>query len=312
MKYVSLHTHTTFSFGDGFGPVPEHVSRISDLGMDAVALTEHGNVSSWVQLEKACRATLSKKGKPIKPIFGIEIYTAPPKERRKCHMILLAANQQGLMNINRIVTQSWVNFYQFPTVHWDSLRANSVGIIALSGCSDSHLSCTLFGGKSLGEKRLECNPTDFQRSRIVVEKYQKVFGDRYFLECQRFPLLERSCSINQKNEELSTITGVPLVATSDVHYPTKEQQPFQKILHAAHRGGDIDTIESAWEWDVKLTYPVSDEQIQNDLEDTGMSTAASLLAIQNTATISDRCNVELPKAPMPKYQQSEDDWDEWK
>ena len=309
MDYVSLHSHTTFSFGDGYGTVEEHVARVAELGMTHLAVTEHGNISSWVALEKACKRTGS-----VTPIFGIEAYTSPRGERRKCHMILLAMNIVGLQNINRIVTQSWRDFYQYPTVHWDSLKANNEGIIALSGCSDSHLSCTLFGGKSLGDKTLEPDNGNFQRAIKLVRQYQKVFDKgRYFLECQRFPLLERTCLINQANEKLSAITGAPLVATSDVHYCTAGDQPLQKILHAAHRGSSVDVVESQWEWDVKLTYPTSDGEINKMLIETGMSKDAALEAVSNTRRIAMQCNgVELPKAPRPHYViDHEKDWQTW-
>ena len=306
MRFVSLHSHTTFSFGDGYGTVPEHVSRVADLGMTALAVTEHGNSSSFVALEKACRAS------KVKPIFGIEIYFAPPKTMQKTHMILLAMNQVGLQNINRIVTQSWRNFYRWPTVYIEDLEANNEGIIVLSGCSDSALSCTLYGGKYFGPKTLELDKRRVQLATRLVERFSEIFDEgRYFLECQRFPLLERTCLINQANEKLSARTGVPLVATSDVHYPKATDQPMQKILHAAHRGSSVDVIESQWEWDVKLTYPTSDLEIFNHLIQTGMSEDAARQSITNTGLIADRCNVELPKAPLPKYVQGPDDWKPW-
>lgn len=276
--------------------------------MKALAVTEHGNVSSWVELEKACRGTLSQ----VKPIFGIEIYFAPPKTMQKTHMILLAMNSVGLQNINRIVTQSWRNFYRWPTVHLEDLEANNEGIIALSGCSDSALSCTLYGGKYFGPKTLELDKRRVQLAIGLVERFAEIFDNgRYFLECQRFPLLERTCLINQANEKLSARTGVPLVATSDVHYCKATDQPMQKILHASHRGSSVDVIESQWEWDVKLTYPTSDLEIFNDLCKTGMSEDAVRQSITNTALIADRCNVELPKAPLPRYVQGPDDWKPW-
>jgi len=307
IEYVSLHSHTTFSFGDGYGPVTQHVSRIEELGMKALAVTEHGNVSSWVELEKACRGT------QVKPIFGIEIYFAPPKTMQKTHMILLAMNSIGLQNINRIVTQSWRNFYRWPTVHLEDLEANNEGIIALSGCSDSALSCTLYGGKYFGPKTLELDKRRVQLATRLVERFSEIFDQgRYFLECQRFPLLERTCLINQANEKLSARTGVPLVATSDVHYCKATDQPMQKILHAAHRGSSVDVIESQWEWDVKLTYPTSDLEIFNHLIQTGMSEDAARQSITNTGLIADRCNVELPKAPLPRYLiDPEKDWKPW-
>jgi len=300
MRYVSLHTHSTFSYGDGYGTVAQHVSRVVELGMTAVALTEHGNVSSWVQLEKACR------GAEIKPIFGIEIYHADPWEKRKCHMTLLAMNSVGLENINRMVTESYKTLgttsrSRFPTVHPDVLKEFSDGVIALSGCADSWLSCELLGGKSFGDKRLQPSDRDFKNADRTIRQHQEIFGDRYYLEVQRFPRLDRTCSINPAFAKLSAATGALLVATSDVHYPLPNQNAIQKILHAAHRGGSVESVEAEWEYDVLLTYPESDTEVITDLERTGLTTSEAIGAVDNTAAIAERCNATLKKAPPPRF-----------
>lgn len=308
MRYVSLHSHTTFSYGDGYGPVPEHVSRVHSLGMKALALTEHGNVSSWVSLENACAAI----DFAVEPIFGIEIYMGIPKERKKTHMILLAMNSVGLQNINRIVSRSWQQFYQWPTVYWSDLKEFNEGIIALSGCADSALSCILLGGKYFGEKTLECTDAAYERAVRGVRRYQKVFGDRYYLEVQRFPGLDRTRALNKILAEISRDTGAQLAATSDVHYPYPEQNAIQRILHAAHRGGTVETADASWEYDILLTYPQSDEEIRKDLCDTGLSDADSRAAIENTAIIAERCwGTRLPKAPRPRYVVGQNDWEPW-
>lgn len=310
MKWVSLHSHSTFSYGDGFGPVEEHVKRVASLGMKALALTEHGNVSSWVQLEKAGR----KHG--VKPIFGLEAYIAPENEPRKTHMILLACNAEGLTNLNQIVTESWKTLgttskSKFPTVHTPVLKRYSNGLVALSGCSDSVISCLLLGGKFLGDKRMELQDRDFQRARVAVERYQEIFDGRYYLETQRFPGLPRTCVLNPAYEKLSVATGSPLVATADVHYPYPHENAMQRILHAAHRGGTVESVDAAWEYDILLTYPESDEEILRDLERTGLSTAAAVSAIDSTASIAAQCEVELPKAPPPLYIEGQNDWEAW-
>jgi DNA polymerase-3 subunit alpha len=273
--------------------------------MTAVALTEHGNVSSWVALEKACKRT------GLKPIFGLEAYIAPENERRKNHMILLAMNETGLTNLNRIVTQSFKQFYQFPTTYWKDLVKWNDGIIALSGCSDSQLSCILLGGKSFGDKRLEPRKGDFQRAIRGVQRFQEVFGDRYYLEVQRFPGLDRTCALNPLLAELSRETSVSLVATCDVHYPYPDQNTMQRILHASHRGGTVESADAAWEYNILLTYPLSDKEIHDDLVGTGLTSHDSTESILNSKRIAERCNVELPKAPRPKYVVGERDWEPW-
>lgn len=279
--------------------------------MTALALTEHGNVSSWVQLEKHCQ----RRG--IRPIFGLEAYIAPPEQARKCHMILLASDSEGLANLNRIVTESWKTLgttskSKFPTVHTPVLKRYSRGLFALSGCSDSVISCLLLGGKFFGDKRMELRDRDFQRARVAVERYQSIFEGRYFLEVQRFPGLPRTCVLNPALEKLSTITGAPLAATADVHYPFPNQNAMQRILHAAHRGGTVESVDAAWEYDILLTYPESDREIYLNLLDTGLTHEAARNAILNTNAIATQCEVVLPKAPPPLYViDDKKDWKAW-
>ena len=304
MRYVSLHHHSTFSYGDGFALPREHVERAATLGMTALALTEHGNLSSHVQLEKACNEF------KIKPIFGLEGYIAGPNENRKCHQTILAMDQIGHRNLNAMVSQSWRDFYRWPTIHIDVLEEYSEGIICLSGCADSTLSCTLLGGKSFGDKRDYYTREQFESAIRLVEWYQSVFGDRYYLECQRFPGLSRTCTLNPALEEISAITGVGLAATSDCHYLYSSDAEMQKILHAAHRASTVSAVEASWEYSITLDFPESDEQVINDLVGTGLSDSAAQSALDNTAVIAERCNVVLPKVEPIRYPINDADWAE--
>lgn len=297
MKYVSLHSHTTYSYMDGFKMPADHVARVAELGMSALALTEHGNVSSHVKLEQACQ----KAG--IKPIFGLEAYTNRPQESRKWHLTLLAKDLGGYRNLMRIVTRSWQEgFYKWPTVHGDILKDHSQGIVVLSGCADSHLACTLLGGKGI-EKGSR------KKAKELALSYKRMFGDRYFLECQRFPGLERTCEINSVYREFSSELDIPLVATADVHYPLPEQSSMQRILHAAGRGHHVD--EADWEYKIKLTYPTSDEEIIQDMRGTGLTKPEAEEAVMNTARIAEMCNVELPKMQRIRYPIGKDDLKPW-
>lgn len=258
-----------------------------------------GNTSSHVQLEKAC------KEYGIKPIYGCELYTAPTdpegsgepiKTRKKFHQTVVAQNEEGYRNLNRLVSASWRDhFFQWPTTSARLLREFSEGLVVLSGCSDSLLSCTLLGGKEFGEKRLRYSKKDFRRAVQVVEQYQDIFGERYFLEVQRFPGLERSCVLNPAFAEISKITGAKLAATADVHYPMPEDNEMQRILHAAHRGGTVESVDAAWEYDILLTYPLSDQEIINDLIETGLSKKEAIRAVRTTAEIGEICTVDLPR-----------------
>jgi len=297
MKYVSLHNHTTFSYGDGFGQPEEHVKRVADLGMPAMAVTEHGNTTSHVKLEQACL----KEG--IKPIFGLEGYMAPPGSMRKWHMTILAADQKGYQNLTQLTTRSWSEgFYRWPTIHGSMLQEHNEGLIVTSGCADSHLACTLLGGKGIesGDERAAVQ---------VLLQYKRLFGDRFYLETQRFPELDRCKQLNEKYEEWSKKYKIPLVGTCDVHYPYANQNQLQQALHAANRGHAVG--DSDWNYDVLLTYPESDKEMLASLRETGLSKSGASQALAISAEIADRCNVTLPKMDRVKYPIVEKDFEPW-
>jgi DNA polymerase-3 subunit alpha len=318
MRYVSLHHHSTFSYGDGFAKPEAHVKRAEELGMSALALTEHGNTSSHVQLEKAA------KGTSVKPIFGVEAYTAPQEMReqpvideetgepkvgkdgkprignqRKWHQTILAMDTEGYQNLNQLVTKSWAEgFYRWPTMHWDMYDEHHRGLVMTSGCADSLLACTLLGGKNLPRQTKPNIPGAMR----VIEAYKELLGDRYYLEVQQFPELERARTLNPIYAELSRATGVPLVATSDCHYPYPDDNEMQKILHSASRNtGTVAAAEAEWEYDVRLTFPLSDKMIQERLMATGLSKMEALRAIHNTEEIASRCNVTLPRSEVIRF-----------
>lgn len=308
MKFVNLHHHSTFSYGDGFGTPAQHVARAADLGYAAMALTEHGNVSSHFQFEKAAL----KAG--IKPIFGLEAYCGPTDEEHrqqyKNHLTVLARDDEGYRNLNRIVTQSWRDFYYDPTVSGSSLGVHGSGLCVLSGCSGSLLACSLLGGKGIPEP--VPGPFDWWAAREVIERFQSAFGEWYFLEVQPFPELERTCLMNPAYEKLSVRLDVPLVVTCDVHYPVMADAEMQAVLHAAHRGkNSVEEVMREWNYQVPLTLPESDDWLVTRLAQTGMSKNATLEAVSNARLIADACNVTLPKAERLVYPQSQEDLKPW-
>ena len=273
-----------------------------------MALTEHGNVSSHFQLEKAAKAA------GIKPIYGLEAYCAIPgeegaRQRWKNHLTILAEDQDGYRALNRVVTQSYLDFFQYPTVTGETLRNNSEGLVVLSGCAGSLLACTLLGGKGTPEHNDIAYLND---ARIVAETFRVFFPDRYFLEIQPFPELERTCAINTWYEKISRHTGIPLIVTHDVHYPKPEDAEMQAVLHAVHRGkATVEDQLRSWNYEVPLTLPSSDSELQARLEATGLSKRAAQGAIAMSAEIADLCNVDLPRAERLRYPISEDDLAPW-
>lgn len=300
MKFVSLHHHTTFSYRDGYGMPETHVARTAELGMRAQAVTEHGNVSSHVKHEKAAQLH------GIKALYGCELYTASDHVQAKWHLTALAEDEAGYQSLNRLVSRSWKEgFYYWPTVSGQMLADCADGLVVLSGCSDSLLSCTLLGGKSNGPKREKASSWDVDAAERVILGFRDLLGDGYYLETQHFPELQRTRTLNPILAELSERTGVPLVATADVHYPMPDDNEMQKILHAAGRGsGSVEAQEATWEYDIRLTHPLSDFHIGKALVGTGLTWKQAHAAIASTDEIADRCTVTLPRNerirfPMP-------------
>lgn len=280
---------------DGYGTPAQHVQRAVDLGMPFLGLTEHGNVSSHVQLEKHAL----KAG--IKPVFGCELYTGgvgEAKTKYKWHLTVLAENQVGYQNLLRLVSRGWEEgFFYEPTVSGDMLAEHSEGLVVLSGCAGSKLVCDLLGGKGVPE-----HDADFQSALDTAQRFQSLLGDRYYLETQTFPELDRTRNTNQALERISEITGIQLVATGDVHYPKPDDSDMQVILHAAGRGNN--TFEKqlqSWGYDIKLAPPLSDDLVRERLVATGLSKRAAQAAIASAATIGERCAVTLPKAERLRY-----------
>jgi DNA polymerase-3 subunit alpha len=264
--------------------------------MSALALTEHGNVSSHVRLEKAA----NKAG--IKPIFGVELYTGAVDEearsKYKWHLTVLAENAEGYRNLLRLVSRGWAEgMYYEPTVSGEMLAEHSEGLIVLSGCSGSKLVCDLLGGKGVEE-----HDADFRAALKTAERFQALLGDRYYLEAQAFPELDRTKNTNAALVAISEKLGISLVATGDVHYPRPDDSDMQVILHAAHRGSKtFEDQARSWGYDIKLTPPLSDKAIVDRLVATGMSRRVAEGAVAASATIGDRCNVTLPKAERLRY-----------
>jgi DNA polymerase-3 subunit alpha len=309
--YVSLHHHSTYSFLDGFALPDAHVRRAEELGMQALALTEHGNISSHVKLEQAAVKT------GVKPIFGCEVYMGEVGEQRtqrKNHLTVLATDLNGYQNLMRLVSRGWEQFYYEPTVSFEDLEEFNQGLIVLSGCTGSLMSTSMVGGKNVAPE-----DASLRRAKAVAKKFKRVFGDRYYLETQAFPELENVCQINQGLAVLSKELEIPLVATGDVHYIRPSEQEMQQILHNV-RGGNRKTLEEQardWGYDIKLCPPTSDRYIYRRLRATGLSKPQAWAAVHATEEIANRCNVTLPKMPMVEfpvpygYEDSLDVWRRW-
>lgn len=294
--YVSLHHHSTYSFLDGYGLPEAHVRRATELGMDTLALTEHGNIGSHVKLELAGE----KYG--VKPIFGVELYMGHTDEKRrtqcKNHLTVMAQDQAGYQNMLRLVTRSWDQFHYEPTASFEDLEEFGKGLVVLSGCTGSWLSTSLIGGKNI-----DPSEAGYKKGLEVARRFKSALGDNYYLEVQAFPELPNVCALNQYMERISKQLHIPLVATGDVHYTKPSENEMQQILHNV-RGGNRKSLEQQaqeWGYDVPLSPPTSDSYVYKRLRRTGLSHTAAKQAIMNTRLIADGCNVKLPRLKTVTY-----------
>jgi DNA polymerase III subunit alpha len=324
MRFVSLHHHSTYSPLDGFQLPEAHARRAVELGMKAIAMTEHGNVSSHVQLEQACTVAKDKQGEPnpaygLKPIYGVELYCGHVDEdkrtQRKNHLTILAETQQGYSNLLRLVGKTYSEgFYYEPTASGAMLSEYRRGLIILSGCQGSLLFTSLVGGKNI-----DPSVASYRRGKRVAARFKRTFGDNYYLEVQAFPELELTVEANKMIAHISRELGIPMVASVDCHYTLPTEKEIQQVLHNVRGGGKQSLEEQArsWGYACDLCPPLSDAALVRRLIATGLTRREALGAVLASEEIAERCNATIPSLPMlrfpvpPGYRDRKELWRAW-
>lgn len=220
--FTHLHLHTEYSLLDGACRIENLVLRAKELNMQSLAITDHGNMYGAVDFYKACK----KHG--IKPIIGCEVYVAPRTrfDKEKVldkdynHLILLCENEIGYKNLIRLVSMAFTEGYYYkPRVDHDILEKYHEGLICLSACLAGEIPQSLLR-------------RDYDEAKRTSLWYRDVFGaDNYFLEVQNHGLDEQKI-VNDGLKRLSRETGIPLVATNDVHYIEQQDSKIQQVLYA--------------------------------------------------------------------------------
>src|SRR5699024_7408896 len=287
-KFVHLHVHTEYSLLDGANRIKDLVSKTKELGMDAIAITDHGNMFGVVDFYKEAK----KQG--INPILGSEVYVSKgayteknPKKKEQYHLVLLAKNNKGYLNLMKIVSEGYINgFYYKTRVDYNVLERNSEGIIALSACLGGEVQKKLLNG-------------DYSGAKVSATKYKEIFGeDNYFLELQDHGLREQKL-VNQELINLSKALNIPLVATNDVHYLKQEDALVHDVLLCVQTGKTVDE-EDRMKFPTDQFYLKSYEEMESLFGDVDG-------ALENTVKIGQRCNVDLEfgKLHLPKYETPE-------
>lgn len=287
--FVHLHNHTHHSLLDGLTKVDELVARVKQLGMNSVAMTDHGTLSGTIEFYKACQA------EGVKPIIGIETYVAartihdrdPAKDKARYHLILLAMNNTGYQNLMKLSTiANLEGVYYKPRIDHTLLEKYGEGLIVLSGC---------LGGEVAEKIRNQ----SFEAAQKTAEWYKGVFGDRYYLEIQDHATKEQT-ETNEKILRLASKTGIPCVITSDAHYIHESDQEAHEILLCVGTAAflaDQDRM-SLRDYHLHVTDP-------RDVISRWGEKHPDI--IKNTKAIADRCNVSLefgkiliPHFPVPE------------
>jgi DNA polymerase-3 subunit alpha len=283
-KFTHLHTHSHYSLLDGLTKIDALVKRTKELGMDSIALTDHGVLYGAVEFYKAAK----KAG--INPILGVETYVAPRDRFSKettekyYHLILLCENQTGWKNLVKLVSKAHLEgFYYRPRVDKDLLRKHHEGLIALSACLGGEIGQALLAGRHDEAKR-------------VALEYRDIFGpENYFLEIQKHPHIAESEKIESALIALSKETGIPLVATQDSHYVHTEDNQYHDVLLAVQTGNKLSD-------DDRMSMKEDDFSI---LSSEAMAEKFAHIpgAMEQTAVIAERCHVELElgKALLPDF-----------
>jgi DNA polymerase-3 subunit alpha len=229
--FVHLHCHSHYSLLDGASPINELVSRAKELGMNGLAITDHGNLYGALEFYQAC------KGAGINPIVGYEAYVAPGSRLDKTtggqgessyHLTVLAANRTGFNNLIKLSSKAFLEgFYHKPRIDRELLAAHSEGLICLSGCVSGELSRTLMAGNTEEEA--------MARGEELAAWFHRTFGDRYFVEIQNNGV-EIQRQALELSVKLANRMGLPLVATSDAHYVRREDAVAQDVLLCINTG----------------------------------------------------------------------------
>ena len=286
MKFTHLHVHTQYSLLDGSAKIKELVPRAKELGMDALAITDHGAMYGVIEFYKTCKAN------GIKPIIGCEVYVAPGSrfdrevvkgENRYYHLVLLAKNNEGYHNLCKIVTRGYTEGYYYkPRVDMEVLEKYHEGIIALSACL-------------AGEVATDLRQEQYEKAKEAALRHLKIFGEgNYYLEMQDHGIPDQK-TVNQGLLRISQELDIPLVCTNDIHYTYETDVEAHDVLLCIQTGKKI-TDEDRMRYEGGQFFVKSEEQMRSLFP-------YAKEAADNTQKIADRCHVtlEFGNYQIPKY-----------
>ena len=290
MGFVHLHTHSEYSLLDGANRIPDLLDRTKQLGMDSIALTDHGNLhGAWTFYEEA-------KQRGIRPILGFEAYVAFGSRRRReknleapadyAHLVLLATNRTGYANLIKLSSIGFLEgYYRRPRIDRETLSQYSDGIVCLAACLS-------------GEIALYLRRNDFERAREAAQWFAGVFGpDRYWLEVQNHGIPEER-QVTEGVFRLSRELGIPVVATNDAHYLRREDAEAHDVLLAIGTGKDLDDPN-------RFRFTGQESYVKSEAEMKPLFPGHPEV-LAETVRVADRCEFDfekryfLPQYPRPR------------
>ncbi len=284
-KFTHLHVHSHYSLLDGLAKIDDLINKAKELNMDSLALTDHGVLYGAIEFYQKAK----KAG--IKPIIGCELYIAPEGRRfkrpnidkKRWHITVLAKNKKGYQNLIELVTKAHLEgFYYRPRVDKQLLKEKSEGLIAMSACLHGEISQLILDG-------------NIKKAEQIAFKYQDIFGEgNFYLELMPHDNLEEQKTVNKALKNISQKTGIPLVATSDVHYTNKNDKEAQEILMCIQTNNTIeDENRMTLDDDFSLKSPEEIKEYFKDVPE----------AVANTQVIANQCNleIELGKTELPYF-----------
>jgi DNA polymerase-3 subunit alpha len=290
--YVHLHNHTQYSLLDGLTKIPAMVDYAKEMGMEAIAMTDHGTLSGAIEFYKDATS------KGIKPLVGIETYVAsrkrtdkdPQKDKQRYHLIIIAMNDTGYKNLMKLSTiANLEGFYYYPRVDHDLLEEYNEGLIVTSACMGGEV------GNAMKEGQ-------YDKAVEIAKWYKGVFGDRYYLEVQDHghkdcPLHSpEQAIVNEQVLRLGKELDIPVVVTCDAHYLKHEDQDAHEILLCVGTGSFLSDEKRM----SLKNYPLHIEDPREIIKRWGKDYPE---VITNTKVIADRCNltIELGGILIPKF-----------
>lgn len=289
LPFTHLHVHTEYSLLDGSAKIKELAVRTKELGMDSLAITDHGAMYGVIDFYRACIDA------GVKPIIGCEVYVAPGSRQERemvngtnyYHLVLLAENNEGYQNLIKLVSLGFTEgFYYKPRVDKELLRKYSQGLIALSACLAGEVPHTIL-------------QVSYEKAKEAALEHRAIFGEEnYFLELQDHGIPEQKI-VNEQILRISKETGIPLVATNDSHYIYREDSAAHDILLCIQTGKTVHE-EGRMRYQPEQFYLRSPEEMYQRF-------SYAKEALGNTQKIADRCHVsftfhelKLPQFDVPK------------